>query len=214
MTPEQILNRLNWRYATKKFDRERQISAADWQTLEQSLVLSPSSFGLQPWKFLVIRNADLRQQLQQSAWNQSQVVDASHLVVLASKTDVQDDDVDRYIQRVTQVRQMPPEKLAGMEKAIKGFLQAPPFPLDTEAWSTRQVYLALGFLIYSAALLDIDTCPIEGFQPAKFDEALGLNAKGYSSKVVCALGYRSPEDKVADMAKVRYETAEVVEYIG
>ena len=213
MTPEQIIQKLNWRYATKKFDRDRKISPDDWQALEQSLVLSPSSFGQQPWKFFVIRNADLRQQLQQYAWDQSQVVDASHLVVLASKKDVNDDDVDRYIQRVMDVRQMPKEKLAGMEKAIKGFLQHPPFPLDPEAWSTRQVYLALGFFIYSAALLNIDACPMEGFQPDKCDEMLGLADKGYASKVLCALGYRSSEDKLADMAKVRYETEEIVEYI-
>lgn len=213
MKPEQIIQKLNWRYATKKFDRDRQISAEDWQALEQSLVLSPSSFGQQPWKFFVIRNRDLRQQLQQYAWDQSQVVDASHLVVLASKKDVSNNDVDRYIQRVMEVRQMPEEKLAGMEKAIKGFLQDPPFPLDTEAWSTRQVYLALGFFIYSAALLGIDACPMEGFQPAKYDEILGLAGKGYASKVLCAVGYRSTEDKLAEMAKVRYETKEIVEYI-
>ena len=213
MTPEQILQKLNWRYATKKFDRDRQISTEDWRALEQSLVLSPSSFGQQPWKFFVIRNSDLRKQLQQYAWDQSQVVDASHLVVLASKTDVNNDDVDRYIERVMEVRQMPKEKLAGMEKAIKGFLQDPPFPLDPEAWSTRQVYLALGFFIYSAALLDIDACPMEGFKPDKFDEVLGLADKGYASKVLCAVGYRSAEDKLAEMAKVRYQTEEVIDYI-
>lgn len=213
MTPERIIQTLNWRYATKKFDRDRQISAEDWQALEQSLVLSPSSFGQQPWKFFVIRNPDLRQQLQQHAWDQSQVVDASHLVVLASKKDVNNDDVDRYIERVMDVRQMPREKLAGMEQAIKGFLQDPPFPLDPEAWSTRQVYLALGFFIYSAALLGIDACPIEGFKPDKFDAMLQLADKGYAAKVLCAVGYRSAEDKLASMAKVRYETGEIVEYI-
>jgi len=213
MTPEQIIQKLNWRYATKKFDPEQKISPEDWQVLEQSLVLSPSSFGQQPWKFLVIRNADLRKQLQQHAWDQPQIVDASHLVVLASKTDVNNDDVDRYIQKVMEVRQMPKEKLEGMEQAIKGFLQNPPFPLDPEAWSTRQVYLALGFFIYSAALLDIDACPIEGFKPDKFDEILGLTDKGYASKVLCAVGYRSIEDKLADMAKVRYETEAVIDYI-
>ena len=213
MTPEQIIQQLNWRYATKKFDRDRKISTQDWQALEQSLVLSPSSFGQQPWKFFVIRNPDLRQQLQQYAWDQSQVVDASHLVVLAGKKNVDNDDVDRYIQRVMEVRQVTKENLAGLEKAIKGFLQDPPFPLDTEAWSTRQVYLALGFFIYSAALLGIDACPMEGFQPAKYDEVLGLPEKGYASKVLCAVGYRAPQDKLADMAKVRYETKEIVEYI-
>ena len=214
MTPSQIIEKLNWRYATKKFNTERKISPEDWQALEQSLVLSPSSFGQQPWKFYVIRNAELRKQLQQHAWDQSQVVDASHLVVLAIKKNVNNDDVDRYLNKVMEVRHTPKDKLARMEQAIKGFLNDPPFPFDVDNWSTRQVYLALGFLIYSAALLDIDACPMEGFKPDKFDEVLGLQDKGYASKVICALGYRSSEDRLAEMAKVRYETEAVVEYIN
>ena len=213
MTPEQIFTKLHWRYATKKFDSERKISAEDWQALEQSLVLSPSSFGQQPWKFYVIRNPEVRKQLHQQAWEQSQVVDASHLVVLTIKKNINNDDVDRYIERVMEVRQTPKDKLTGMEQAIKGFLQNPPFPMDVDAWSTRQVYLALGFLIYSAALLGIDACPMEGFKPDKFDEALGLPDKGYASKVLCALGYRSSEDRLAEMAKVRYPTEAIIEYI-
>ena len=213
LTPEQIIQRLNWRYATKKFDPSQKISDDDWYALEQSLVLAPSSFGQQPWKFFVIRNPQLRQQLQKHAWDQSQVADASHLVVLAIKQDIDTDDVDRYIDRVSQVRDIPKDKLSGLENAIKGYLQDPPFPLQIDAWSTRQVYLALGFLLYSAALLGIDACPMEGFVPAEYDEILGLKEKGYASKVLCALGYRSEEDKLAEQKKVRYETEEVVQYI-
>ena len=213
LAPDQIVQRLKWRYATKKFDPSRKISDDDWYALEQSLVLSPSSFGQQPWQFLVIRNSELRQQLQKHAWDQSQVTDASHLVVLAIKQGIDTDDVDRYIDRVSKVRDTPKDKLSGLENAIKGYLKDPPFPLDIDAWSTRQVYLALGFLIYSAALLGIDACPMEGFVPAEFDKILGLEEKGYASKVICALGYRSPEDKLAEQKKVRYETEEVVQYI-
>ena len=213
LTPEQIIQRLNWRYATKKFDPSQKISDDDWYALEQSLVLAPSSFGQQPWKFFVIRNSQLRQQLQKHAWDQSQVADASHLVVLAIKQDIGTDDVDRYIDRVSQVRDTPKDKLSGLENAIKGYLQDPPFPLQIDAWSTRQVYLALGFLLYSAALLGIDACPMEGFVPAEYDEILGLKEKGYASKVLCALGYRSEEDKLAEQKKVRYETEEVMQYI-
>jgi nitroreductase len=213
LTSDQIIQRLNWRYATKKFDSTKKISDDDWYALEQSLVLSPSSFGQQPWKFFVIRNSKLRQQLQKHAWDQSQVTDASHLVVLAIKQGIDTDDVDRYIDRVSEVRDTPKDKLSGLENAIKGYLKDPPFPLQIDAWSTRQVYLALGFLIYSAALLGIDACPMEGFVPAKYDEILGLKEKGYASKVICALGYRSQEDKLAKQKKVRYETEEVVQYI-
>ena len=213
LTPEQIIQRLNWRYATKKFDPKQKISDDDWYALEQSLVLAPSSFGQQPWKFFVIRNPQLRQQLQKHAWDQSQVADASHLVVLAIKQDIDTDDVDRYVDRVAQVRDTPKDKLSGLEKTVKGFLKDPPFPLHIDAWSTRQVYLALGFLLYSAALLGIDACPMEGFVPAEYDDILGLKDRGYAAKVLCALGYRSEEDKLAEQKKVRYETEEVVQYI-
>lgn len=212
LTPDQIIQRLNWRYATKKFDSKK-ISEDDWYALEQSLVLAPSSFGQQPWKFFVIRNSALRQQLQQHAWNQSQVTDASHLVVLAIKQNVNTNDVDRYIDRVAEVRSIPKDKLSGLENAIKGFLQDPPFPLQPDAWSTRQVYIALGFLIYSAALLGIDACPMEGFVPDKYDELLGIKDQGYAARVLCALGYRSEDDKLAQMNKVRYQTEEIVQYI-
>ena len=213
LTPDQIIQQLNWRYATKKFDPSRKISHEDWYALEQSLVLAPSSFGQQPWKFFVIRNPELRQKLQKHAWDQSQVGDASHLVVLAIKQGIDTDDVDRYIDRVSEVRTTPKDKLSGLENAIKGYLKDPPFPLEIDAWSTRQVYLALGFLLYSAALLGIDACPMEGFVPAEYDEILGLKEKDYASKVICALGYRSEEDKLAEQNKVRYETEEVMEYI-
>ncbi|MEO1295565.1 MAG: nitroreductase family protein, partial [Cyanobacteria bacterium J06636_16] len=117
--------------------------------------------------------------------------------------------VDRYIDRVAEVRQMPKDKLEGLENAIKGFLQN----VQPDPWSTKQVYVALGFFLYSAALLGIDACPMEGFMPDKFDEVLGLTAQGYSAAVICTAGYRSEEDRLASMAKVRYETNAVVQYI-
>ncbi|MGF1523708.1 MAG: NAD(P)H-dependent oxidoreductase [Leptolyngbyaceae cyanobacterium] len=213
MTPDQILERLNWRYATKKFDPSRKISDDVWHALEQSLVLAPSSFGQQPWKFFVIRNPEVRKQLQEQAWGQSQVVDASHFVVLAIKTGINNEDVDRYIDRVAEVRQTPKDSLEGLENAIKGFLKDHSFAQQINAWAAKQVYIALGFFLYSAALLDIDACPMEGFMPDKVDEVLGLPAQGYSAVVLCAAGYRSEEDKLASAAKVRYETEAVVQYV-
>lgn len=213
MTPDQIINCLNWRYATKKFDPSRKISDDAWHALEQSLVLSPSSFGQQPWKFFVIRNPEVRKQLQEQAWGQSQVVDASHFVVLAIKTDINNDDVDRYIERTAAVRQASKESLEGLQNAIEGFLKDHPFSQQINTWSAKQVYIALGFFLYSAALLGIDACPLEGFLPGKVDEVLGLAARGYSAVVLCAAGYRSPEDRLASAAKVRYETEAVLQYI-
>ncbi len=213
LTPEQVIQQLKSRYATKKFDPNKKIPDDIWHALEQSLVLAPSSFGLQPWKFFVVRNPDLRQQLLPHAWDQSQVVAASHLVVLAIKTNINAGDVEPYIDRTAEVRNMPKDQLEGLENMIKGYLKEPPYPLQPDSWSAKQVYLALGFFLYSAALLGVDACPMEGFVPAEFDEILGLPEQGYAATVLCAAGYRAEDDKYADLAKVRYETEDVVQYI-
>ncbi|MEM8505594.1 MAG: NAD(P)H-dependent oxidoreductase [Cyanobacteria bacterium P01_D01_bin.1] len=213
ITPDQIIETLNWRYATKKFDPDKKIPDDVWYALEQSLVLAPSSFGMQPWKFFVLRNPELRQQLVESSFNQPQVADASHLVILAIKKGIGPNDVPDLIDRMVEVRDVSREELEGYANMIKGYFNEPPFPLEPNKWSAKQVYLALGFFLYSAALLGIDTCAMEGFVPAKYDEKLGLAAKGYSAVVLCTAGYRAAEDKAADMAKVRYETNKVVEYI-
>ncbi|HSM81611.1 MAG TPA: NAD(P)H-dependent oxidoreductase [Nodosilinea sp.] len=211
-TPDQVVQQLNWRYATKQFDPTRKLADHVWAALEQSLVLSPSSFGLQPWKFFVVRNAELRQQLRGHAWGQAQVTDASHLVVLAIKKDVGAEEVDQFVGRMAAVRQVPAETLANYGGMVKGFLAQPPYPITMDGWATRQVYIALGFLMHAAAMLGVDTCPIEGFDPAKFNELLQLPEQGYSAVVLCAVGYRDAADKYADLPKVRYPTETVVGY--
>ena len=212
-TPEQVLEQLHWRYATKKFEPTKKIPDSIWKTLEQSLVLSPSSFGLQPWKFFVVRNSEVRSQLLEHSWGQKQVVEASHLVVLAIKKDVNNEDVDRHIKRMSEVRAVSIESLQGFAGVVKGYLQNPPYPLNLNEWSARQTYIALGFYMTCAAMLGIDTCPIEGFVPAKYDEVLGLDKQGYHAVVVCPAGYRADDDKYATMPKVRYATEDVVDYI-
>lgn len=211
-SPDQLLQQLNWRYATKQFDSSRKIPDAIWDALAQSLVLAPSSFGLQPWKFFVVQDPDTRQLIKENAWGQSQVVDASHLVVLARKNEITDEDVDLYNQRIAEVRQVPLESLEGFGKVIKGFINQPPYPLDLKEWATRQVYIALGQFMTSAAVLGIDTCPIEGFNPAKVDEILQLPALGYSSAVLCPAGYRAETDKYAALPKVRFPQESVIQY--
>lgn len=213
LSPNQVIEALNWRYATKKFDPDKKIPESTWKALEQSLVLAPSSFGLQPWKFFVVRNPDIRQQLVKHSWGQAQVTDASHLVVMAIKKGVGPEDVPGYIDRIAKVRDMPTEKLEGFAEMIKGYFKEPPFPLTPDKWSAKQVYLALGFFLYGAAIQGIDTCPMEGFIPAEYDDILGISEQGYSAVVICAAGYRAADDNAADMAKVRYETDKVVAYI-
>lgn len=213
LAPDRILAALNWRYATKKFDPDKKISDDVWKALEQSLVLAPSSFGMQPWKFFVVRNADLRQQLVEHSFNQEKVANASHLVVLAIKKDIGTEDIPHYIDRVSEVRNVPKEKLEGLSNLIEGYLSDPPFPLQPDKWSAKQVYLALGFFLHSAAMLGVDTCAMEGFVPAKYDEILGLSEQGYSAVVLCTAGYRDAGDDAAYQAKVRFPTEEVVSYI-
>ncbi len=210
-SPQFALEHLQWRYATKQFDPAKKIPTETWNVLEQSLVLSPSSFGLQPWKFLVIRNLELRQQLLEHSWGQKQVVDASHLVVFAIQKNIDAAYVDRYIARMAEVQQVPVESLQGFANVVKGFLDQRPSPSDVQAWATRQVYIALGQFMTTAAMLEIDTCPMEGFVPAKYDEVLGLSEQGYASVVLCPTGYRSAEDKYAAKPKVRFATQEVVQ---
>jgi len=210
-TPSQVLQQLNWRYATKKFDPTQKIPPEIWKTLEDSLVLAPSSFGLQPWKFIVVSNPEIRQQLVQHSWGQTQVVDASHLVVLAIQNEISAADVDRYIQHTSVVRQVGVDTLQGYANIIKGFLSNPPIPLHE--WAARQVYIALGQFLTVAAILGIDTCPMEGFNPAAYNEVLGLTEKGYSAVVLCPAGYRAADDKYAALPKVRYPNQDVVQYV-
>lgn len=207
---DSVLEALNWRYATKMFDASKKIPADTWSALEQSLVLAPSSFGLEPWKFFVVDDTAIRQKLLKASWDQSQVVDASHLVVLTIKTGLDETDVDRSMARTAEVRDVPLESLEGFSNMIKGFMKNVP---DVDHWSSRQVYIALSQLMTSAALLGIDACPMEGFEPEKYDEILGLPEKGYHAVVVCAVGYRSEEDKYAHRAKVRFPLEEKVQHI-
>ena len=122
-------------------------------------------------------------------------------------------DVDRYLRSMSEIRQVPIEDLQGLGDTIKGYLSNPPYPLDVNAWSARQVYIALGQFMTSAAMLGIDTCPMEGFNPAKYDEVLGLTEQGYSAVVLCPAGYRAEDDKYAALPKVRYSTSDVVQYV-
>ncbi len=210
LSPEAAIHQLQWRYAVKKFDSTKIIPDEIWTALEQSLVLAPSSFGLQPWKFFVVKNPEIRSQLLEHSWKQSQVVDASHLVVLAIKKDMNDADVNRYIARQAEAHGTTIEAIAAYSELIKGFMGR---NANVNEWSSRQVYIALGQYMTTAAMIGIDTCPIEGFIAPKYDEILGLTALGYASVVVCPAGYRSEDDKYASMPKVRFATDDVVAYI-
>ena len=206
--PADLLAALNHRYATKMFDPARSVPEGLWDTMEQSLVLTPSSFGLQPWKFIVIRDRALREKLLPLSWNQKQIVDCSHLVVFARKQNFGENEVHRFVESIAAVRGVEPGSLEGYKGVMSGFIANNP---DIDRWAANQIYIALGQFMASCAVLGVDACPMEGISPAKYDETLGLAADGYATVVACAVGYRSPEDKYATLAKVRYAADIVVD---
>ena len=209
---EVLLHQLQWRYATKKFDPARKISLEDWRTLEQALVHAPSSFGLQPWKFFVVTEPALRERLKPASWGQAQITEASHLVVFAVKKNLGRADVDRFLDRIADVRGVTVESLDGFKQMLLGSLQRP--VEEVNAWATRQVYIALGFFLSAAAMLGIDACPMEGFQPAQYDEILGLPALGYGATVLATVGYRAADDPYVKLPKVRFKPEEVVVHLS
>jgi len=213
ITTDQLLGALNWRYATKAFDPARKISAATWVALEDTLVLAPSSFGLQPWRFLVVRDAGIRAKLQPHSWNQSQVTEASHFVVFTARTEITAGDIAHLIERTAEVRGQPATALAGYRQLMEGSLLNDARKPHLHDWCARQAYIAMGQLMTGAAVLGIDTCPMEGFEPAKYDEILGVRKEGYACIAAVALGYRSASDKYAALPKVRYPKAEVIKVV-
>lgn len=211
--PRDVITALTWRYATKAFDPARKIPAAAWRALEAALILSPSSYGLQPWRFLVITDAATRQRLLPLSWNQQQVTACSHFVVFAGRTEVAADDVEKLIRTLGRVQRRDAASLATYRDMMLGDLVHGPRRAVITEWVSRQVYIALGTFMTAAAVLGIDTCPMEGLDPVRYDEALGLAGTGYATKVACAAGYRSASDASASLPKCRYPRAELIQRI-
>lgn len=202
---------LDWRYATKKFDPDRVIPADQWALLEQSLVLAPSSYGLQPWKFFVISRPALREQLPDACWGQLQPRDCSHFVVIAARRNADPDFVSRYINSIAETRGVSAESLQSTSQAILGKLQR--MGDNHLPWTARQCYIPLGFILQAAALLQIDSCPMEGIIPERLDPLLGIQDSDWTSVVACALGYRAADDAAAGQARVRFPAAEIVQHL-
>lgn len=205
-----LLQQLQWRYATKSFDPSRKISAEDWTALEQALILTPTSYGFQPYRFVVVTDQATKETLVSHSWKQKQPADCSHFVVFAAKESVNEADVDHYMALVARVRGIPAESLAGFKKALLGDIVHGPRSQWQHEWATRQAYIALGNFMTSAAMVGIDTCPMEGIDQVKYDETLGLTTGGYRTVVACAAGYRSADCKYATAPKVRHSADELV----
>lgn len=209
---DNILEQLNWRYAVKKYDKDRKLSTADWNTLEQTMQLAPSSFGLQPYKFVVVKDTGIREKLRIAAWGQSQITDASHVVVFTYKKTLTEKDVEDFIEHTAKVRGQMRESLSEYENVIKGSVRKSIESGTIETWNSRQAYIALGFLLLTAAMMGIDATPMEGFDSEQVNAILEL--KDYSAVVIAAVGYRDEEnDWLAGLPKVRLPESELIQHI-
>lgn len=203
------LEALNWRYATKQFDPNKKLTPEQLNTVLEALRLTPSSLGVQPWKFVVVENQQTKEALLEATRNQPQVVDCSHLIVIARKRTISHKDVDNYIAHVAKTRETGVEHLAGYKDMINSFIQKRTEEQLNE-WMARQCYIALGNALTIAAIEGIDTCPMEGFIPKEYDRILELEKENLTAVVLLPLGFRSEEDSSALRAKVRYPQDDLV----
>lgn len=204
-----LLDSLKWRYATKIFDSTKIVSDTDIHEILEAFRLSASSFWLQPWKMLIVENPEIRAQLRLASWNQSQIVDASHLFVLARIENPGDELVEKYLNDAIKTRGWTRVDLEWYENMMKWFLNSKSVD-ERNFWATRQVNIALWNLLTFIASKEIDSCPIEWFDPKAYDEILWLKEIWLASSVVLAVWYRSENDKYAYAKKVRFDMKDIV----
>ncbi|HBG24133.1 MAG: NAD(P)H-dependent oxidoreductase [Bacteroidetes bacterium GWF2_41_61] len=207
-----IIDNLKWRYATKKFDTTKKVSAENLELLKEAVNLSASSYGLQPFKILIIENPEIREKLRAAAWGQPQITDSSHLLLFCNYLEVGPEKVDGYLKLRADINNLKLEDSKDYGDMMKSLMVALT-PEQMEVWTSKQTYIALGTLLAAAAELKIDSCPMEGFDKVEFNKILGLNEKGLSASVIGAVGYRSQDDPYVVFKKVRKPLAELFETI-
>jgi len=205
-----ILKSLNWRYATKKFDTTRKVSSTDLEILKEAVRLSASSFGLQPYKVINVEDRELREKLKAASYGQAQVTDASNLFVFCAYTNLTSGHIDNYINLTATTRNINPAELKGFGDSMKGSF-ANITPEQNYVWAAHQPYIALGNLLNTCAIMNIDACPMGGIDADKYDEILGLSKQGLRAEMIATIGYRSEEDTYQHMAKVRKPLDELFE---
>ncbi|GGB81695.1 NAD(P)H-dependent oxidoreductase [Marinobacterium zhoushanense] len=199
---------LDWRYAVREFSNQK-LEDDEVENLIEATRKSASSYGLQPYKLIVIKSTAIRRDLLPHSFGQRKVLDCSHLVVLAAYTDIGDHTVDRYIDQLMKVRGVSYDDIAGYACHMKDALSAKT-NREKREWAHQQAYIALGTLLTAAAALKIDSCPMTGFNHAAYDEVLGLTDMGLEVSSIVSLGHRSPEDVNAQLPKVRFDDEDIV----
>lgn len=206
---QNLISNLNWRYATKAFNPSKKVSPEEIEGLMETTILAPSSFGLQPFKIVLVSNSELKEKLKGASYGQSQVADCSHLVIFCVKTKIDENDVKEFIVSTAKIRGIEIESLKGYHDTILSFIKNKD-QASLTTWAQKQIYIALGFLLESAAQMKIDTCPMEGFNPSQFDQILGLKDHGLTSTVICTVGYRSEDDITSEYKKSRFSMEDMV----
>ena len=207
------LEGLKWRYACKKFNPEKKVSNEDLEKISESLRLTPSSYGLQLWHFFFVSNDELREKMLPHCWGQRQVVDSSHVLVLARKKIHTEGDIKKLVDFTESERSLP----EGTLNDYASFMKQNTLSLsesDSANWMSKQLYIALGNAMTVLGDLKIDSCPMEGFLPEKIDEILSLEEKGYKSVLLLPFGYRADDDQAKDYKTVRYPSEDIISYIN
>lgn len=199
---------LNWRYATKKFDSSKKLSPQQLEGLLTAIQLAPTSYGLQPFKILVVSNPAIRVQLKAAAYGQPQVTDASELLVFATYANYTEAHIDEYAANIVETRGIKLADINDFIATMKGSVNAQTLA-QLQAWNAKQAYIALGFLLETAALNNIDACPMEGFNAAQFDKILDLADKNLTSVVIATVGFRAEDDTYQFYKKVRKTKADL-----
>jgi len=203
-----LIDKLNWRYATKTFNNDKKVSGEDIEFLKEAIRLSVSSYGLQLYKVIIIEHEEIRQELRKVSWDQAQITDASHLFVFCNYTDNYDKHVDDYISRILTTQQADAVALQQYGASIKKSISNKP-AVERKSWSEKQTYIALNTLLLACAELKIDACPMEGFDKQAYNRVLGLDEMGLNAGVIAAVGYRSAKDETQHRRKVRKTKSEL-----
>ena len=199
---------LDWRYAVREFSPEK-LDGQTVETLVDAARKSASSYGLQPYKILIVESKSVRKDLLPYSYGQQKVLDCSHLIVFAAQTDIGDHTVDRYVTQFEKIRSVPAAEISGYVTHMKEAL-ASKSQSEKQAWAHQQAYIALGTLLTAAASMRIDSCPMTGFDHNAYDEELGLAELGLESSAIVALGYRSARDRSSGLPKVRFDYDDLV----